>query len=130
MSVLSEADVNREIVCISGACIGERGLLWGVDDTRNKVAIRNRLGGVWEDDQKHWVLDAPKATDREVAMLSPVLSAMREAKRDAIPPGKIGDCPAEREDEWGPMFCTRDKGHPGPHVAHGTRDEALERWPQ
>lgn len=41
-----------------------------------------------------------------------------------VPPGTFGDCPSRN----GGYFCTRSKGHPLAHVAHGKRDCMLAFW--
>lgn len=68
----------------------------------------------------------------ELQMLSPVLSAMREAKRDAIPQGTTYELWCYEGTTIGSRIalCTRGANHTGPHVAHRSGGIAYYRWPR
>lgn len=84
-------------------------------------------------DPEHAIL-IPEATDREVAMLSPVLSAMREAKRDSeiLLALDAGDGDACGEVSESGYICTRRAEPHDLHVAHGTDENehtyVCETW--
>lgn len=47
------------------------------------------------------------------------LVSIEPGSHNPFPEERIGDCPATspRDDAGPPYFCTRDAGHPPPHVA-------------
>ncbi len=81
MSDLSEEHVGQDVACIKGPQLGWRGVLFAVDRNRGKVLVTTICGSIIEDDRSHWIVWSDMANAVEISMLSPVLSACREARR-------------------------------------------------
>ena len=77
-----------------------------------------------EDSLKKVLQDMKDVMDR----FQEVITGIEECKY-CFRKKNVSSCEAREGESNGGMYCTRPKGHEGPHVACGTRnDHELETW--